>query len=324
MDGTTATGVADTGDDVEMAVHGDGHVWSLDPALLAQRVAFERLVVPLADGGSWDRGLSFAAQLAEQWDVPLQLMTVDEHSPTGSVGTAAGDRLETARRELVAAHPSLRVDDELLANAADPAAAVAAALHSGSPDAGGDLVVFATEAAGAGGGPSFAERLAHDWGGPMLLLGPKADPAIPVLSGSRLVVGLDGSAMAERVLPYAKAFADRLGLPLQLVFVVSSELGIHIEKLRARGEHVSESAYLREVAERLGVEWEILHGDDPASMLASHARDRRAALIALSTHGGTGLARTVFGSVAMAAVHAAEDPVLVLRSTRSTEPSLGR
>ncbi len=293
------------------ALHGDDSFWALEADELAQLAMFTEVVVPLAPDHDTGRGLSMAAGLAERWDVPIRLISVDQTAPAGSVSLAAGGRLEDARAALTARHPALAVSDVLLGAVDHPAHALNDVLTSG------DLVVLATDAAGTDTGPSFAESLADLWGGPILLIGPQARLDVEIEPGAEIIVGIDGSALAERSLPLALAMALRFDLHLTLVQVVSTGHAAQLERMRARGEAVSESAYVRDVAEHLGTGWEMVHDDDPVAALALIADDRDAPFLVLSTHGATGLARQVFGSVCMGVVHAARRPVLVRSGHRS-------
>jgi nucleotide-binding universal stress UspA family protein len=300
------------------AIHADDSEWALDASELGRLAAFREIVVPLAPDHDSGRGVYVAAQLAQRWDVPIRLVSVDPTAPAGSVSVAAGNRLEDARASLTARHPNLEVSDVLLGAVDEPVAALHDALTSG------DLVVMATDAAGSDGRPSFAEALADRWGGPLLLIGPNAQLDLLIEPGAEMVVGIDGSALAERSLPLALAMAQRFDLRPLLMQVVSTDHAAQLERLRARGEAVSDSVYLRDVAERLGAGWEIVHDDDPVAALVRVTADRRIPLLVLSTHGATGLARQVFGSVCMGVVHEAPCPVLVRSGYRSRPLALPR
>lgn len=301
----------DETDQALRALHADNSGWALDTEAIERLAAFSEIVVPLAPEHDRDRGVVVAARLAERWDVPIRLVTVDRDASAGSVSIAAGGRLEDVRSTLAARHPSLAISDVLLDAVDEPVAALHDLLTSG------DLVVMAAEAAGSGTRPSFAEALADRWGGPLLLIGPQAQLDLDIEPGAEIVVGVDGSALAERSLPLVLALAHRLELRPLLIQVVSTDHAAQLRRLRARGEAVSDSAYLRDVAERMGAGWEIVHDDDPVAALVRVATDRRIPLVVLSTHGATGLARQVFGSVCMGVAHWAPCPVLVRSGYRS-------
>jgi nucleotide-binding universal stress UspA family protein len=60
------------------------------------------------------------------------------------------------------------------------------------------------------------------------------------------------------------------------------------------------------------VRFEVLFGD-PGHEIAQFAKDRGAGMIVMSSHGRTGLAHLLIGSVAERVVRLAQCPVLVLR-----------
>ena len=137
----------------------------------------------------------------------------------------------------------------------------------------------------------------------------------------RIVVGLDGSALAEQVLPHVEGFAERFGSQILLVRAVSHStmrsLGRGDEGLPAA------TAYLETAAERLrGRGLSVAcdaRQDDPADALVAAAA--AGDLIALTTHGRTGLRRAVYGSVAQDVLQRAPCPVLVVRASETDDGS---
>jgi nucleotide-binding universal stress UspA family protein len=137
----------------------------------------------------------------------------------------------------------------------------------------------------------------------------------------RLLVPLDGSRLAEAVLP----IAERLGrLPRSTVVLLhvlerGAPSAIHGERhLQAREEA---ERYLTDVATRLrahnvAVEThvhEVPEGDVPRS-IAEHAVEERADLIVLCTHGSGGVHQLLFGSVAQQVLKRGTAPVLLARA----------
>ncbi len=83
------------------------------------------------------------------------------------------------------------------------------------------------------------------------------------------------------------------------------------------------SRYLEQVAYRLyadgfKVHSEILSGD-PSTTICTTAETLPADLIVMSTHGRSGMARWVYGSVANKVLRNAPCPVLLVRSTPGAE-----
>jgi nucleotide-binding universal stress UspA family protein len=122
-----------------------------------------------------------------------------------------------------------------------------------------------------------------------------------------ILVPLDGSALGERALPYAAAVARATGDRLRLVRVVQGPAAAV----------AGAAAYLQRVAARLtrsDTGTGVLAGDATAEILREADRVE-AGLVALSTHGRSGLGRWLYGSVADAVLRHADVPVLLVPAT---------
>ena len=164
---------------------------------------------------------------------------------------------------------------------------------------------------------SFAEGVLYNMYGPVLLVGPHANTDEFRPEGA-MVVCSDGSDTAEKILPIAAQWA--ITLPLEPWIVnVSDSAGQWIDtELRARDiptdiTHAWHVAHELEKQIGRAVQHEALHGAHPARAIAAFADEQKATLIAMSTHGATGIRRVALGSVTMAVVHCAPCPVLVYR-----------
>ena len=134
-----------------------------------------------------------------------------------------------------------------------------------------------------------------------------------------VVVTVDGSSTAESALEPAREVAAALGVKLWVISVVPEATSANVAERQARGEHVSESGYVRALVDRLtseGVDagWEIVHDDDAAQGVAAFVRALEAAVVVCASHGRSGVAREVFGRVSMGIVEHSPAPVLVVRS----------
>lgn len=144
----------------------------------------------------------------------------------------------------------------------------------------------------------------------------------------RILVTLDGSKLSEMVLPHAVSFARANGYGLTLLRVAQSPS--MLESARWNGAHnnsaVEESddglylatEYLEMVAERLetvglDIQTKMLEGEAPLSIVGYAERHPEVALVAMSTHGRSGLSRLVFGSVAERVLHDSPVPLLLVR-----------
>jgi nucleotide-binding universal stress UspA family protein len=163
---------------------------------------------------------------------------------------------------------------------------------------------------------SVTDELLHLISQPVLVVGPHADVAAFDLTGP-LLAAVDGSKTSETILPIVAAWATSFGLEPWIVTVLDRSA---LDALAASGpDPVSESSYVHRLAADLRreldrpVEFDTLHGPRPASAVTDAALEHQAAIVAVSTHGRTGLRRVALGSVATSIVHHAPCPVLVNR-----------
>src|SRR5689334_8554178 len=125
---------------------------------------------------------------------------------------------------------------------------------------------------------------------------------------TRILVPLDASTLAEQALPYARAFAHGLGIPVDLVAVVDPEplsLLVNPDVSRTIDTLVAESvsamcAYLHRIKQdfdRAPVT-ELVEIGKPEEVLIEKAAVDKNPLIVMATHGRSGLQRWMLGSVA--------------------------
>jgi nucleotide-binding universal stress UspA family protein len=141
---------------------------------------------------------------------------------------------------------------------------------------------------------------------------------------NRILVPLDGSTLAESVLPYVEALAKGTAATVVLVQVndtdAQGESPAHQQALDKMAEQRTSfgRAYLSHVARRLkdsGIEssGELLTGR-VAGAIAQFAAAQQIDLVAMSTHGRTGLARWRYGSVANELRQLLPVPLLLLHA----------
>lgn len=139
-----------------------------------------------------------------------------------------------------------------------------------------------------------------------------------------ILVPLDGSELAEQVLPFASEIAHRAGAELLLLTSIQP-VGVWDATATAinweREERLAQE-YLDAQKDRLkanGVKARVkrLHGDAAEGVLEA-AETEGVNLIAMSTHGRSGLTRWLFGSVADRVVQSAHLPILILRPNGKT------
>jgi nucleotide-binding universal stress UspA family protein len=134
---------------------------------------------------------------------------------------------------------------------------------------------------------------------------------------ARILVPTDFSAPSEAALTYARELAHQFDAALHLIHIAENPF------LRAvvSDRRALDDAALRWLEDRL-TDAERQHGavailqqsDEPANEILRYAKSADINLIVIGTHGRTGLARVVLGSVAEAVVRAAPCPVLTVHS----------
>ena len=137
----------------------------------------------------------------------------------------------------------------------------------------------------------------------------------------RVLVALDGSTAGEAVLRFLMEMAGPLDMTVLLLHVLEpmpaqvTDSTVVFDDVEARRHEAEE--YLAPISAALrsqGVDtaWAIRRGRPATEILAS-ARESGANLIAMATHGRTGLGRLLFGSVAEAVLRHAPVPVFMIR-----------
>jgi len=144
---------------------------------------------------------------------------------------------------------------------------------------------------------------------------------------NRILLPLDGSEAGEATLPYIKELTENLDSEVILFQVVAEGKHVHtiggldhvrfdeheIDRAKARA-----AEYLEQVAAKMGttkatVRYELKVGD-PAEAIIRLAGEMGTCLVAMSTHGYSGIERWVFGSVTHRVLHHGNTPLLLVRA----------
>jgi len=134
----------------------------------------------------------------------------------------------------------------------------------------------------------------------------------------KVLVPLDGSRIAERILPRVEKLVECCQAEVHLFqAVVSYEIVPEKEKEHRERLFHEASEYLEKVAARLRkrkvkVRAVVVSGRD-AVQICDYARKQKFDLIAMATHGRSGLSRWALGSVADKVVHCSQIPVMLFR-----------
>jgi nucleotide-binding universal stress UspA family protein len=143
----------------------------------------------------------------------------------------------------------------------------------------------------------------------------------------RVLVALDGSSSAEAVVRFLLEIAGPLDMTLLLLCVVEpiqpavADGAVVIDDFAVRRRDAEEylatlAAALR--AQGISVTWSVRRGRAAEEILAA-ARESDVDMVAMATHGRSGLGRLLFGSVAEAVLRQAPVPVFMIR--QPSEPA---
>ena len=141
---------------------------------------------------------------------------------------------------------------------------------------------------------------------------------------TKILIPLDGSKTAEKVLPYARFVAGTLKLPIELVAVIDIvEMTTHISADRARHldtmmeDSVRNSEqYLKGIAGTFptGTKCRVEKGKAEQVIIETAAADK-GTLITMATHGRSGMNRWLLGSVTEKVLRGGTNPMLLVRAT---------
>jgi nucleotide-binding universal stress UspA family protein len=143
----------------------------------------------------------------------------------------------------------------------------------------------------------------------------------------KILVCLDGSKLAEQILPYAAEQAALFGGSLVLLQVVSlasipTPTGIESVPVAVPNDQLADAEAaakdylnglanpLREKGMKVQCATTVGH---PADSIVSYAEENRFDLVAIATHGRSGLKRLVFGSVADYVIRKSGLPILLIK-----------
>ena len=150
---------------------------------------------------------------------------------------------------------------------------------------------------------------------------------------NKILVALDGSELSETILPYARAFAQALKIPAELLHVIDPETlmpsviahqGRYDDLMTAERKHGDE--YLKRLASSFASAASVgcsLEIGRPAEVIVDRAAAQAGTLITMTTHGYSGLKRWLLGSVAEKVLEAAKSDLLVVRAAAEGRKAQG-
>jgi len=134
----------------------------------------------------------------------------------------------------------------------------------------------------------------------------------------KILVPLDGSNCAENVLPLVEKLARELKIGISLLRVALAHTFPGIDPTEAQVKVVREAEeYLERIADELKtkgfkVDTHVRYGNDAEEIL-DHANQNGIDMIAMTTHGRSGVKRFLLGSVAEKVIRYSTKPVILVR-----------
>ena len=153
----------------------------------------------------------------------------------------------------------------------------------------------------------------------------------------RILVPLDGSKVGEAALPCVEELLTKLAPKLKVEvilfqvvsslthYVIAGEASVQIPYSEKEVEYIKRKSrqYLEKIGESLKskgatVKTKVATGN-AAQEIIKAADEVKADMVAMSTHGRSGLSRLTFGSITAKVLQGGNVPVLVVRAPKDTE-----
>ena len=282
---------------------------------------YDTILVPLDPSQGLASSLPFAASLAKGLGARLTLLTVVFPTGRGQETTQAQAFLQGQLDSLV----DSGVEADSVVDSGRPGRQIIARAQG---DGFGLIIMGTRGRSGLRRGllGSVTDQVVRSSPVPVLVLSPLAVERCAQAEHQlqTVVVPLDGSPMAEAVLPHAEGLAQALSMEVRLLRVVSTGPlayyggeGAAVDTFPLDQELQEEAAaYLNHVAAALTSRGLAANctvtGGSTAMAIVDQVKDMRRCLVAICTHGRAGLGRLLIGSVADTLIRHAGMPVLVV------------
>ncbi|WP_420631647.1 universal stress protein [Candidatus Leptofilum sp.] len=295
-----------------------GKLISARPALASAHIGLgftkayppQHILVPLDGSPLAETAVPVATQIAKQFNTPLTLVSVAEDS---------AQSVQKAYLDGVATQWQNGSHGIQMAVQTGP---VAKTIEQTAVAQNADLIIMSTR--GHSGMRrlllgSVAGQLVQQVTLPVLLLPPDLETAKPT-QFRKILITLDGSLYAERVLPYTLPIAQKFGSELLLLTVpqpnAEETLGLKMQQyLDSVAKFCNNEGVLAKVC---------LTGDDPAKTAIQLSQEANIDLIMLATHGRGSWQRMLLGSVADEIVRQANCPVFLVPIREQRMPDEGK
>ena len=288
---------------------------------------YNKILVPLDGSNFSEQVLPYAHVFADAYRAPVELLRITDPDARAPFWPPQAD--DRYLEEIAAQHFRSSVHVTTVAAIGKPAQVIV-------DYAKGDLSCLVAMATHGMSGirrwllGSVASKVVQSATNPLLIVRPidGLDPVAPVKLET-VFVPLDGSGLAEKVLPHVVALSNPLKLEVQLVRVytlpaqayvlgdgvIAQSPALYKDEMKREAENYLDGKVQELRAEGLeNVITTAIQGD-PASEIIDLGRKTENNLIAMTTHGRSGVGRWMLGSVAEKVIQHSRDPVLLIRAT---------
>ena len=289
--------------------------------------ALREVLVPLDGSSLAESALAAALPIANGCDSHITLLHVIEQAAPSTIhgDTHLNDSTEASSYLARIAESVPGAEIHVHPN---PEGDVARSIADHAAEFGSDLIVLCAH--GEGGASSWltgtkAQQIIRRAAPPVLLV---RESAVAPFSPTGIIVALDLAAHGDAALQPSVAIARALQLPITLLAVVPTKATLgtlqattalfspSASTAALELEHQAAVARLREVAESLGasgltVRAEVLRGE-ALKQVAEHAAKNPAAVLAVATHGKTGMDAFWSESVGSRVVGRVTNPLLLV------------
>ena len=283
---------------------------------------YRKILVPLDGSNFSEQVLPYVQVIADAYRAPVELLRITD--PDARPPQPDDQYLE----EIAAKHFRASVPVTTAAEIGKPAQVIV-------DHAKGDPACLIAMATHGLSGPrrwligSVASKVIQTAANPLLLIRPvKGAASSPPVRLDTVFVPLDGSGLAEKTLPHVCALAKILKLEIHLVrvYTLPADAYVVADGVIAQGpaiyrEELKEEAetYLEGKAAGLRADGfdrvvaTAIQGDAAGEIIDLALRTPNN-LIAMSTHGRSGIGRWMMGSIAERVIQHSQDPVLLIRA----------
>jgi nucleotide-binding universal stress UspA family protein len=285
---------------------------------------FGRILVPLDGSGEGKSVLPYIRDLSQKFNSSIYILGVGIGSKRRRVNYLLKEYINEITNELCAEN----IDAKPIMSYGTPAEEITLQAEKNNIN----LITMATH--GRGGITrwwigSVAERVVSNSTIPVFLVRSKRideTEALKKATIKNIIAPLDGSDIGESALANAEAIALKTGASIHLLHIITPPGGLEVNlfgsDLKGIVKAMNDSAenYLNRIAEDLkkkGIptRCKVMAGD-PANLIVEEVTKQQDGLIAMSTHGRSGIARWILGSVADKVLHEATIPIWLVRSPK--------